>query len=338
MKNERYLSRRDVLKALAASKFRPHMEGWNLRIDLRTSSQDILESQMQDLEDDNDPWDDDELQHGGDDDTMEGLILEKTENLTSMLKNAVRSQQDAMARLMVRLQQLTAEVAALRASGAAAAAAGAADDGVSDDDDIDGGGHRGDVVRRRPPPAPTRPPPAPTRPLPAPEMRLRLRSEEPSGADSDQFRQVPELPKPLPGSTEKHSLKDTKPNPETAGSGDNAGCRFAAATTTDDDGGTGAGSASTAAAAAAAATVEGSSSLSPSDVAKAPRVRPKTAPPRGAELTALPENVVSGESMTPVTLSPPPPPPFDEDKMKASIHQHHTAARPTHGTPTSLPP
>ncbi|GLC35277.1 hypothetical protein PLESTB_000581800 [Pleodorina starrii] len=124
MKNERYLEKRDVLRCLAASKFKPHMAGWNLRADLRSSSQDILDSQMQDLEDDNDPWDDDDALAGGaeDDDTLEATILDKTENLTSLLKGGIAAQHAAVMALAEQVRDLAEQVARLRDGGAAAAA------------------------------------------------------------------------------------------------------------------------------------------------------------------------------------------------------------------------
>ncbi|GIL82563.1 hypothetical protein Vretifemale_11357 [Volvox reticuliferus] len=315
------------------------MAGWNLRVDLRSSSQDIMESQMQDLEDDDDPWDDDELQRdAGDDDTMEGVILEKTENLTSMLKNAINSQQAAMATLMERLQQLTEEVATLRSSGGGnAAATSAASDGVViDDDDIDGGG-----AGWRPPPPPTRPPS---------EWDLAagmgLRSQEPSGANSDfvrlRIRQEPELPQPSPGSFKGHSpMKDMEPTPAAKGDGDGDGDGFTAATVTDGDGGAangGGGAACEAAAAAAAAPAEVSPPLSPSGMTRMSRVRPKTAPPRRAKPTAVAADMTPGDNPTAATSVPPPPlKAFDENDMDPQIQQHHTTARPNAAT-SSLPP
>ncbi len=46
-------------------------QSWGLSVDPRSTSQDILEDQLNDLEDDQDSWDDDVLGQGGDDDTLE---------------------------------------------------------------------------------------------------------------------------------------------------------------------------------------------------------------------------------------------------------------------------
>ncbi|PNH10031.1 hypothetical protein TSOC_003292 [Tetrabaena socialis] len=79
VKNERYMTKRDILKAMAVSKFKPHMAGWNLSVDPRKNSQDIMDEQMEDLENDDDAWDDDEFTGLGDDDTMEvGVFKRKT--------------------------------------------------------------------------------------------------------------------------------------------------------------------------------------------------------------------------------------------------------------------
>ncbi|KAG2487094.1 hypothetical protein HYH03_014207, partial [Edaphochlamys debaryana] len=123
-KNERYLPLRDVLKAVAASKFKPHMASWSLSVDPRATAQDIVEAQLQDLEDDDNEWDDDEL--NGDDDTLETAILDKTEALTEMVQAGQRMQAEALDALVHQVAMLTHQLAEMQAaSGGGGGGAGA---------------------------------------------------------------------------------------------------------------------------------------------------------------------------------------------------------------------
>ncbi|GFR45338.1 hypothetical protein Agub_g6706 [Astrephomene gubernaculifera] len=117
MQDVRYLSVRDVLRALAASKFKPNMQAWQLSLDPRASSQEILDEQLQDLEDDEDEWDDDEpAPEEADNDEMEALILEKTDNLTREMRENFHHHQECFSFLIRQVEQLTADVARVAGS------------------------------------------------------------------------------------------------------------------------------------------------------------------------------------------------------------------------------